>query len=320
MGEFFAILSATLFGAANVLINKGATPLSQDNGVFISLLLTFTIAGVLAVIMGLYRGWPVLNATGIYWFAFAGVLTAFLGRVFLFSSIQHLGSVRASAIKRLNPFFAVIIGVTVMNEPLTVVLVAGMALIFSGFIILAVQAYRSSSVERGAHEADSPTQPLAAKEPNWAQVKSTLRSVVNLGYIYGPISALSYACGYVGRKRGLLEIPDPFFGTMLGAVVGALIFVMLASFQPRYRSAVRATFTGFNGWLFSAGVAASVGQTLYFVALYYADISRVALITSMEVFITIFLSVWIFKTRENLTTAVIIAAFISVLGTIVLVW
>lgn len=319
MGELFAILSATLFGAANVLINKGATPLSQDNGVFVSLLLTITIAGIMAVIMGLHRGWPVLNAAGVYWFVFAGVLTAFLGRVFLYSSIQHLGSVRASAIKRLNPFFAVIIGISFLGEPLSFALFAGMSLIFSGFIILAVQAYRSSSGNRGAQLTGGPVQATAAEEPERLRVKTALLSIANLGYVYGPISALSYACGYVGRKRGLLEIPDPFFGTMLGAAVGATLFIILAFFRPRYRAAVRATFTGFNGWLFSAGVAASVGQTLYFVALCYADISRVALITSMEVFITIFLSVWIFKTRENLTTAVIVAAVISVIGAIMLV-
>ena len=43
--------------------------------------------------------------------------------------------------------------------------------------------------------------------------------------------------------------------------------------------------------------------------------ARVALIASMEVFITIFLSVWIFRTKEKLTANTLIAACLGVAGT-----
>ncbi len=317
MGEFFAILSAVFFGAANVfvskgIINRGAT---QDNGAFISILLTMVIAGLMALVNGFYRGWPVLNLAGVFWFSLAGVLTAFMGRVFLYSSIQYLGSVRAATIKRLNPFFAVLIGVLMLGEPLTLMLAVGMALIFAGFVILMLQGHSA------ARTASLSNAPHGAPAKSWAKrFREAFRSVANLGYLYGPVSALSYAFGYLGRKLGLMEIPDPYFGTMIGAAVGAALFLIMGLFERHYRAAIYSTFSQFHRWFFLAGVMSSVGQIFYFTALNYSAISRVALISSLEVFFTIFLSIWIFKVRENLTPRVFVAAFISIVGTALIVW
>ena len=59
----------------------------------------------------------------------------------------------------------------------------------------------------------------------------------------------------------------------------------------------------------------SCGQISYFFALRDNPISRVALITSMEVFITIFLSVLFLRRRETLTPSVFLAALLGVAGT-----
>jgi len=321
VGEFFAMLSAVFFGSANVLINKGivnqgSASAVRDNGAFISILLTIAISGLMVIVWAFYRGWPALNTTGIFWFGLAGILTAFIGRVFLYSSIQHLGPVRATTIKRLNPFFAVLIGVLLLGEPLTWMLVAGMMLIFFSFIILMFEGHGPSFA--GTDAGDTPA---VVAEKDWTKIlKEYLRSVANVGYLYGPISALAYAFGYLGRKLGLTEIPDPFFGSMIGAAVGACVFLLMGVFEPRYRAAVRSTFTQFHWWFFLAGVASSVGQIFYFTALNYSTISRVALISSMEVFFTIFLAVWVFKVRENLTPQVIAAAVVGIAGTALIVW
>jgi drug/metabolite transporter (DMT)-like permease len=323
VGEFFAMLSAVFFGSANVLINKGivnqgSASAVRDNGAFISILLTITISGLMVIVWAFYRGWPALNTTGIFWFGLAGILTAFIGRVFLYSSIQHLGPVRATTIKRLNPFFAVLIGVLLLGEPLTWMLVAGMILIFSSFIILMFEGHGPSFAGTDARAGDTPA--VVAEKNCTKTLKESLRSVANVGYLYGSISALAYAFGYFGRKLGLAEIPDPFFGTMIGAAVGACVFLLIGVFEPRYRAVVRSTFTQFHWWFFLAGVASSVGQILYFTALNYSTISRVALISSMEVFFTIFLAVWVFKVRENLTPQVIAAAVVGIAGTALIVW
>ena len=156
--------------------------------------------------------------------------------------------------------------------------------------------------------------------PSSTPILALLGTLANLGYFYGPISALAYATGYVARKQGLLLIPDGPFGTMVGSLVGSLVFVLAAQFIDSYRKAVCNVFATFNPWLFAAGALSSVGQIFNFVALNYSTISRVALISSMEVFLTIFLSIGVFRTREKLSAAILIAAGLGVAGTAFVLW
>lgn len=300
MGELLALLSASCFAAANVTIIRGAN--GKDNGAFLSILMTAALAGLLWAGTGATRGWPEINAEGVLWFALAGVLTVFIGRVFLFASVQSLGAVRASAIKRLNPVFAVLLGVLVLGESLDSSTLLGMLLIFVSFGVLLHQSLTARA---------------AKDKPEHLPKQSWKQSLANFGY--GPISALAYASGYVARKYGLVHLPDPAFGTLLGAAVGATCFLLAARFIDSYRVAVRSTFNGFNPWLYAAAAFASAGQLFYFFALSHTTISKVALISSIEVFVTMFFSVVLFRVRGQLSPPVVIAAVLGVAGTAVMV-
>lgn len=61
---------------------------------------------------------------------------------------------------------------------------------------------------------------------------------------------------------------------MIGTAVGALLFIAAGAFNAGYRRAVLATFQRPNAWLYSAGVASSLGQILYFAALTSARCRR----------------------------------------------
>jgi drug/metabolite transporter (DMT)-like permease len=90
--------------------------------------------------------------------------------------------------------------------------------------------------------------------------------------------------------------------------VGALLFLATAAFNRDYARAVRATFGPPNAWLLAAGVMSSVGQILYFYALNRSTISRVALLGSMEIFVTLFLGYVFLRRRESLTPSLLAAA------------
>ena len=307
MGELLALLSACCFAASNVTITRGAGAKGQDNGAFLSILLTVAIAGSwwLAGIPG--RGLPRVDTASLLWFAGAGILTIFIGRVFLYASIQRLGAVRASAVKRLSPLFSVLLGVILLGESFDGPMAAGMLMIAASFGVLIHQSLRAAG---------------AAPAPAAGARRSLRATLANLGFFYGPVSALSYACGYVARKQGLLGMPDPAFGTMFGSIVGALVFVLIAQFVDSYRRALRLTFSVFNPWLFAAGVLSSAGQLLYFAALGSSTIARCAMISSMEAFFTIFFTVAVSRSFKQLSGPVLLAAALGVAGTafIMLKW
>jgi uncharacterized membrane protein len=140
------------------------------------------------------------------------------------------------------------------------------------------------------------------------------RAGPNVGYVYGPVSALAYAGGALTRKQGLNALPDPHLGTFVGAACGALAFLGMALVAPSYRRAVRSALSEWNPWLVAAGVMASFGQLLVFEALNTATVSRVALVGSLEVFFTMMLTAWVVRTGEILTRSTIVAAIMSVAG------
>lgn len=293
-GDAYALASAAAFAAANITIARGARPGADDNGAFVSLLLTAGLAGAAWAALGAWRGFEPVTARALLWFAGAGVFTAFVGRVFFHASVQHLGAMRSSTMKRLNPFFAVILGVLVLGEALTGGMVAGLVLIAASFGLLVVSGARS---------------PRPGEPRPWRSI----------GYVYGPVSALGYATGYLLRKMGLAEAPDALLGASVGCATGALLFLATASFRPDYARAVRATFASPNGWLIAAGVLSTLGQVLYFAALAESPMSRVALITSMEVFVTLFLGAVFLRKRETLTPALAVAAALGVAGTVAII-
>jgi len=302
MGELVALVSAACFAAANVTIVRGTGGRSSENGAFLSILVTALLSAIAMLLFHPPQGHHALDLRGALWFALSGVLTIFVGRVFLYASVQHLGAVRASAVKRLNPMFSVILGVTLMGETMNLPMIAGMLLIFGSFGLLAMQAWRSRPAVRAANGHGI-----------------SLRALGNLGYLYGPVSALAYATGYLARKQGLIAMPDPNFGTLIGAVAGAVTFVLTSFFIESYATAVKSTFGRINPWLLAAAVMSSLGQILQFVALNYSTISRVALITSMEVIVTMLLSMWLLRSYERMSRATAVAATMSVAGAMLVI-
>ena len=304
MADLVALIAAVCWGGANMCIARGAGGKGEDNGAFLSILITATIAALVWVVAGWGAAWTLPAASSIAWFALAGALTIFIGRVFLHASIQWLGGIRGASVKRLSPLFSVLLGVVLLHEPLSRGLVLGMVLIFGGFGLLVLE-----SMQRAGLDSSSGPAAASARRPAW----------VNPGLALGAVSALAYAAGNIARKYGLHGLPDPAFGAMLGSLVGALLFVVTARFVTSYRVAVHSTFSRVNPWLLGAGILASVGQLLFFVAIDRGTVSRAALIVSSEVFLTMALTRWLTPGREHLSRLAVVAAVLGVAGTVLII-
>ena len=302
MGEALAVLSMTLFALTNIAIVRGHDGKSRSSGAFLSIVITFLVSTLIWLILVLHRGWPDVNATAIGWFALAGFLSIYVGRVLLYASIQHLGAIKASAVKRLNPFFSVLLGVLILGETISSPMMLGMILILMSFAVLVRQAVFVSG--EGSSGVDR---------------QSAFDRFINLGYLYGPVSAIAYASAYIARKQGMMVLPDSALGTMLGALTGIIFFAITSIFVNSYRDDLRKTFTVFNKWFLLAGCLSTFGQIAYFTALNYIGVSKIALITSMEVFVTMILSTVVFLSKEKLSADVMIAAGLGFLGTVIVI-
>jgi drug/metabolite transporter (DMT)-like permease len=291
LGDLFTVASTLCFASSNITVARGNRPGTEDNGAFVSLLITTAIAGAAWCVEGLVRGFEPVTPRAVLWFAGAGVFTAFVGRVFFYAAIQRVGAMRSSTTKRLIPFFAVMLGVGVLGERLTYGMAFGMVLILASFAVL-------------------------LKSGRLAPAPGEARGRINSGYVYGAVSAFGYAFGYLLRKMGLAVAHDAFLGAAVGCFVGAVLFVATAGFNRDYARAVRATFARPNPWLVAAGVLSSAGQIFYFLALNFSPMARVALVSSMEVFVTLALGATFLRRSESVSASLLLAAGLGFAGAV----
>ena len=298
LGPALALLSALSFAFGNNFIMR-ASRSGGDKGVMFSVLLTMALSFVLwqmswSETVGDVDGKSYIY--GILWFSMAGIFAMLFGRSLIYQSIQLLGVARSSAVKRLNPFFTVLLAALIVKEPITGLDLWGMMVIALGFGLLIRQSLKNSL---GTDTSKAPS--LSA-------------------YGYGVTAALAYAISYISRKMGLIDLGSPAFGTFVSAVAGFACFAIMALFSAQARDNVTKIFSMLDRWIFLSAFFVSLGQILLFSALAYSPVSQVALIASLEIFFSIGLSHFVFRNAEQLSFTLLLAASLAMSGVILVSW
>lgn len=295
LGQVLAATSALAFSFANVFISKTSAS-RGDKGVLFSVVVTLCFSFALWLLLeGAEREtWRFDRAelTGLGLFAAAGVTVMVFGRNLLFASVRRLGVSRATSVKRLNPFFSVILAVVILGEPMWAMDVIGIVLIAVAFGLLMLDSYRSGKLSGAAP-------PLAS-------------------YSFGILAALAYASTYILRKLGLMSLPEPALGTFVSAASGLLALAAFGAFSRAYRDKLLNMFAYLDRWIILSAIAVSIGQILLFAALAFEKVSTVAVIASLEIFVSIFLSVVIFRTESRISLLVALSAVLAFSGAIFL--
>ncbi|WP_068412443.1 EamA family transporter [Labrenzia sp. OB1] len=115
--------------------------------------------------------------------------------------------------------------------------------------------------------------------------------------LFGAFAALACALAYVTRKIGLEQLPDPAPGTIVSALAGLAAVVAVILVSRRQRSSLRDVFRNLDLWIVLSAAMVSEGQILLFAALPFERVSKTAMIASLEIFVSMFLSTVVFKTE-----------------------
>lgn len=299
-GELLAVCAAFSFGLSSVAIAKGAETSSVETGVLLSAIMTGLLAG---------GAWKVLggstNAIGaaevtwvaIGWFVTSGLLAAVGGRTTMFKAIELAGVIRASTTRRLIPFMSVFLSWLVINEQISLMVGAGMAMIGFGFVMLFWDNRSSLKMPTGDPQR---------------------RSLVSRGLAFGVASAFLYALSFIARKFGLVGTPDAFFGAFIGALTAIMFYAAASTFSRRYRSIAKSALTAPDPWQLLAALLMSIGQISQFGALMLTGVGRVAFINSIEVYITMFFAVVVFRTEPMPGKMVIAATLLATAGAVLI--
>lgn len=323
IGIFLALLSAVGFSFTNVLINKGRTQGDVDNGLLITTLSNVAILSSIVAILGFnsyLSGWSTI---GFLWFAVSGFLTSFLGRSALFTSIGFIGSSRAAAIKNIAPVFTVAVAVLFLSERLSLSATVGVGLAALGLFLLIHEAFREppEGKERaqGGEGRRSAPGPAVLEDANIASKFSEVpgASAVVIGTLIAVASAVFFGLGQGVRKVGLEYMPDAFVGAAIASWAALILYLGVVTAQGRMSTVFRESFAGARPYFWLAGVATTVGQLSFFVAITYSPVAHVSVIAASETLLTILLATVLIGRVENISWLVLIAACLVFCGAVI---
>ena len=277
-GQICALASALSFAFASIAISSNKRRRLPNDGAFLSVVMTVGVSLVLFLVFedGVLPSFddPKLFE-GVLWFCVAGLFAMVFGRTLVFRSIGLLGVTRGTTVKKMNPFFSILLAVIILGE--TLIWQETLGVLALGLAIVLLISDKSRKYEHEAQNAPK----------NWAMVAPL--------YIPGIFSCLAYAVSYIARKNGLIILGTPAFGTLVSAMAGIFFYLILAVPFESYRKFVVEGVRNIAPITLAIGASMSIGQVLFFTALTYEELSTVVMIGSLETFIAIFLSVAIFR-------------------------
>ena len=298
IGAALAFFSAFCYALGSVAATRDAQRnAGRGTAVVLSTVLTMLLAGGLWLTIG-----PPLPSEsdvllyGAAWFGLSGILATVIGRVTFFRSVELAGAVETSVLRRLMPVFSAVLAVLFLGERITGGMLVAFLLVFVGIaLVVWGNLQRMAMVEAAA--------PVGAR---------------NAGRALAVGSAASYGTAYVTRKFGMQTFPDPLAGTFIGAVVGLAYFCTLAPFNARYRAQVAGLLKRPTPWQLVSAGALSVGQIALFAALKFTDVTVVAIIASVEMFLAAWLAGFVIRSEPKPGQMFLLASLVAMAGITVL--
>jgi drug/metabolite transporter (DMT)-like permease len=295
IGSIFALVAAVFFASNTILIRRAVLKVSDASlGTLISVPMGVPLFFVALVVTGQTGDLFRFSWQEYFWLSLAGILHFVVGRSLYYGCVQVVGANIAGILRRTNILVSVVLGITLLSEPLSWKLAAGVSLIITGITLtgLSSQTFRSADGK-------------IARIP----VKAVL-----LGFGCG----LSWGISPIFIKLGLKGTGAAISGGFI-SFLAASVLLGLTLIGRQRRTAVNQLTPMAAGLFFSAGLFSFSANLVRYLALSLAPASVVTpLVATEPVFMMIFS--FIFNRQlEIFSRPVIFGSILVVVGTILLV-
>lgn len=295
LGPVFALLAALSYATNTILVRRAVLKVPDANlGILISVPMAVPLFFLILVFTGQVGSILNFSLQAYIWLSLAGILHFVVGRSLYYECVQLIGANIAGIFRRTNILVVVIIGITVLHEPLSWQLVIGVALIITGITLAGLSPQTFQHVDGGFSQ-------IPAK-------------AVALGIGCG----LSWGISPIFVKLGLKASGSPIAGGFI-SFSAATVILCISLLNRRRRTAFTHITAQAAGLFFSAGLLSFAANLVRYVALSMAPASVVTPLVSTEPVFVLTLS-FIFNRRlEIFSRQVIIGTATVVLGSILLV-
>jgi len=295
IGIIFAILVAVSFGASDIFIRRGMLKAGESyTAVLIGLLIGIVLFSLMISFNAEWdRVWA-LSWQEIGLLVGAGLIHYVGGRFLYYFSIRLIGANKGSAISKTDVLTAVVLGIIILHESLTIPLVLGVLCILPGVILV-------STEKQAANVGGQSNTPEI-------QVKGILGSL-GAGLCWGTSGVLI--------RPAVRIIGSPFIGVLVSYVTAALI---LSGFLFRRRQRGQLVHLNLSALtpITIAGVFTSAANLFRYTALSYSPVSLVRPIESTYILYLLLFSFLFNRKLEVFTWKVIAGMLLVVAGTVIL--
>jgi drug/metabolite transporter (DMT)-like permease len=241
--ELAALGTALCWSVTSII---SAIPAGHLGAIAFSRLRQVSVASLLAIFVVLGGRWQDLSTHDIGLLLASGVVGIFIGDSLLFAALNRLGPRRSGILFALNAPMAAILGWLLLDETLTLLAVAGMALCVAGVMLAILFGWRSGNIHR----------------------MEQVNGVLWVGVALGLGAALGQAIGSIIARPLMAAGLDPFMASMLRVgVAGLCLSALMLAPLPSVRQRAPLTFTMAALTILSGILAMGIGMTLLLYAL-----------------------------------------------------
>jgi uncharacterized membrane protein len=280
---YFSFQAALCFSIAHILIRRGLVESNAMTGSFISLSMSALGAWLLV---------PFVAPLSALWtpasliFVIAGIFAPGIGRTLSYVGIEKIGVARSVPIANSSPIFASIFAVIFLAEAWVLQNIVGTLLVIGGTVVLSM---------------------AKPAKGEWRK----------LDIVYPLVGAMAFGASSILRKAGLGYVDMPVLAAAVTAGTAAIFSFTLLQFKGG-KQAFKLTRRSAS-WLFTAGIFNTGAMLSVFYALSHGKVVIVEPLVSSNPVLTLLFTAIFLRDLEALNVRVIMGAFLTVLGTILVV-
>ena len=294
LGAVLAILSAATFALTNATGRRGVITGTAAQGMVISMPVGLACFLAFAFLTGAVQHLGRFNTAALASLSAAGVLHFVFGRYCNFRASQAAGVNLTAPVMQLNSVVTLILAVTVLREPCTILQIAGAVLMVSGSLVTQLSSQRPGT--SGVDEVEFKPRMLA-------------------GFSFALMAALAYGTSPIIVRQALQDI-----GTLSGLAGGAVAYaaatvaVMLGLLVSSLRFNVMSVTRENARWFIYSGIFVAAAHGFLYSALAVAPIMVVAPLLQLSLVFRFMFSLLLNPHHEVFGFVVVLGTIVSILG------
>ena len=294
LGPFLALLSSITFALMNIFVRRASLKtVNAAFGAFVSVPTALAVLFAILIVSGQIRLLFSLSAISWAWFALAGILQFVVGLSIYYRCVQLMGANFAIVLSRINILISVAIGILFLHEPVSVNLLAGVMLIFTGIILSGLN------------------------KPLIRDSGGSLSTIPIKAYVLVLTSGFVFGVSPIFIKLGIRESGYPMAGAFVSFFAGTIAISFLLLKRESRIAARQIDFKSLPLFVW-AGIVFCAGNLFRFFALKMTSASVVVpLISTMPLFLLL-LSFLFNRKVEIFNPTLVAGAVLVVLGTVLI--